>query len=336
MPIHIIWGNDTNACDTEIKKIINKNVSKTWRDLNVSKLNGEDWNQVLQAFEEIQTSPLGDGSRVIVIRNNPLFNNKNDEVTYKFEQCLKNIPQSSYLIMQNTSKPDSRIKATKLLKELVNNKKASEISFNLPDLWDKGSQIAYIKNEANKLNIQLDEFASQELLETIGIESSRLVNELVKIKLYLLAKNENISDEKVLLKISDIKKLFNDHQTNLFKVIDCLIEQNILQAVEEINYLLIKGEPPLRLIAGLISQLRIHTIVLLLFNEKDNDKVCKLAGITNPKRIFYIKKKVKNSSPKFLINVMIGLLNIESLLKKGNNPINVFTENLITLNENLD
>ena len=33
----------------------------------------------------------------------------------------------------------------------------------------------------------------------------------------------------------------------------------------------------------------------------------------------------------YLVNLMSNLLNIESSLKKGNNPINVFTENLSNL-----
>ena len=49
------------------------------------------------------------------------------------------------------------------------------------------------------------------------------------------------------------------------------------------------------------------------------------------KEFFFIRRKVKNVSQEYLINLMSNLLDIESLLKQGNNPINVFTENLIKL-----
>ena len=77
-----------------------------------------------------------------------------------------------------------------------------------------------------------------------------------------------------------------------------------------------------------------HTIVKLLHKsgEQDLSKICQIANVSNPKRIFFIRKKVKNKSSEFLINLMSNLLDIESALKKGNNPINVFTENLIKLN----
>ena len=49
------------------------------------------------------------------------------------------------------------------------------------------------------------------------------------------------------------------------------------------------------------------------------------------KEFFFIRRKVKNISQEYLINLMSNLLDIESLLKQGNNPLNVFTENLINL-----
>ena len=46
---------------------------------------------------------------------------------------------------------------------------------------------------------------------------------------------------------------------------------------------------------------------------------------------YFLLEKNKKYTTKYLINLMRNLLNIESLLKKGNNPINVFIENLINL-----
>ena len=332
MPIQIIWGNDINESNIYIKNFIKNNVSEIWKNLNYSQINGEDHNHVIRSFEEIQTPPFGDGARVILIRNNPIFNANNNDLSIKFQKILKNIPENAHLILQNIQKPDSRIKITKYLKTLIKEGKAKEISFSLPDFWDYNSQIEYIKNTANKLNIEIDQNTAILILESLGNDSFSLLNELKKAKLYLTAVNKN-DDSKIILKSNDVKKIFNNHQSNIFKIIDYLLEKNIHKSLIEINYLIQKGEPALKLNAGLISQFRMLTIVLLLTksNEKDISKICKLANISNPKRIFFIRKKVKNISPEFLIKIMINLLNIESWLKKGKNPMNVFTENLINL-----
>ena len=332
MPIQIIWGNDLNACNQFIQKIIDQKVSKTWVEINVSYLNGDEDNQIKQAFDEILTPPLGEGSRVVVLKNNPIFTNNNEEIRIKFEKVYQYIPNNTYFILQNTKKPDSRLKSSKFIQNLIKQDLAIENSFSLPDIWDYEGQKRYIEVTANSMNIHLGKGATELILDSIGNDSFNLLSELAKAKIYLSASN-NDKNKEVMLKSDDVKKIFNDHQSNIFKIIDHLFQNNINESLLEIHYLLKKGEPALRLNAGLISQIRVHTIVKLIYKsgEQDLSKICKIANISNPKRIFFIRKKVNNTSSDFLIKLMSNLLDIESSLKKGNNPINVFTENLIKL-----
>ncbi|ABM73044.1 DNA polymerase III, delta subunit [Prochlorococcus marinus str. MIT 9515] len=332
MPIQIIWGNDLNACNKFIKKIIDQKVSKIWIEINVSYLNGDDDNQIKQAFDEILTPPLGDGSRVVVLKNNPIFTNKNEDIRIKFEKIYQNIPDNTYFILQNIKKPDSRLKSTKFIQNLIKKDLVLETSFSLPDIWDYEGQKRYLEVTANSMNIQLGEGAAELIMKSIGNDSFNLRNELAKAKIYLSASNRNETKE-LILKVDEIKNIFNDHQSNIFKIIDHLLQNNINESLIDIHYLLKKGEPALRLNAGLISQIRIHTIVKLLHKsgEQDLPTICKIANISNPKRIFFIRKKVNNTSSNFLIKLMSNLLDIEFSLKKGNNPFNVFTEHLVNL-----
>ena len=332
MPIQIIWGNDLNASNKFIKKIIDEKVSKTWGEINISYLNGDDDNQIKQAFDEILTPPLGDGSRVIVLKNNPIFTNKNEEIRVKFEKIYQNIPSNTYFLLQNTKKPDSRLKSTKFIQNLIKKDLASETSFSLPDIWDFEGQKRYIEAAANSMNINLGKGTVDLIINSVGNDSFNLMSELAKAKIYLSASN-NGENKELTLNSDDVKKIFNDHQSNIFKIIDHLLQNSINEALIEIHYLLKKGEPALRLNAGLISQIRMHTIVKLLHKsgEQDLSEICKLANVSNPKRIYFIRKKVNNTSSDFLIKLMSNLLDIESSLKKGNNPINVFTESLVNL-----
>ena len=331
MPIQLIWGNDLNACNQFIQKLIDKKVSQSWREINISYLNGDEDNQLNKAFDEILTPPLGEGSRVVVLRNNPIFITKNEEIRIKFEKIYQNIPSNTYFILQNIKKPDSRLKSTKFIQTLIKKNLAIEKSFSLPDIWDYEGQKRYLELAANSINLTLAKGAAELIIDSIGNDSFNLMNELTKAKIYLSALNNN--DSQIILKSDDVKKIFNDHQSNIFQIIDHLLQKNISESLLKINVLLQKGEPALRLNAGLISQIRMHTIVKLLSSsdEQDLSKICKLANISNPKRIFFIKKKVHDTSSEFLIRLMSNLLNIESLLKKGNNPISVFIENLVNL-----
>ena len=332
MPIQLIWGNDLNASNKFIQKLIEKKVSKTWEEINVSYLNGDDHNQIIRAFNEILTPPLGDGSRVVVLKNNPIFTTKNEELRIQFEKIHQNIPINTYFILQNIKKPDSRLKSTKFIQNLIKNDLAVESSFSLPDIWDYEGQKQYLEVVTNSMNITLGIGAAELIIDSVGNDSFKLMNELAKAKIYLSSLNND--NPKLILKSDDVKKIFNDHQSNIFKIIDHLLQKNIAESLKEIHFLLQKGEPALRLNAGLISQIRMHMIVKLssTSGEQDLAKICKLANISNPKRIFFIRKKVYSTSSYFLIKLMSNLLDIESLLKKGNNPISVFTENLVNLN----
>ena len=135
MPIQIIWGNDLNACNKFIQKIIDQKVSKTWGEINVSYLNGDEDNQIKQAFDEILMPPLGNGSRVVILKNNPIFTNKNEEIIIKFKKIYQNIPSNTYFILQSIKKPDTRLKSTKFIQDLIKKDLAIENSFSLPDIW---------------------------------------------------------------------------------------------------------------------------------------------------------------------------------------------------------
>ena len=130
MPIQIIWGNDIQSCENEIEKIINSNISKQWESFNLSKLDGNEENQVFKALEEVQNAPFGDSSRIILLKNNPIFNIKNDKFVSKFESSAQNIPDTNFLILFSINKPDSRMKTTKFLNKLIKSKKAFESSYN--------------------------------------------------------------------------------------------------------------------------------------------------------------------------------------------------------------
>ena len=136
MPIQIIWGNDLKAQNTFIQEFIDKKVSKIWKEINFTSLNGDNDEQINKALEEVLTPPLGDGSRVVMLKNNPMFSTKNEELRIKFEKIYKNIPNNSYLVLQNSKKPDSRLKSTKFRQKLIKENLAIEKSFLLPEIWD--------------------------------------------------------------------------------------------------------------------------------------------------------------------------------------------------------
>jgi len=116
-----------------------------------------------------------------------------------------NIPKNTYLILQNTKKPDSRLKSTKFLQKLIKNNLAKEKSFSLPEIWDYEGQKRFLEDAANEMNIKIDTNAAELIIDSVGNDSFKLINELGKAKTYLSALSRD-SNSQLFLNSIDVKK----------------------------------------------------------------------------------------------------------------------------------
>ena len=192
MPIHLIWGDDYEACNREIEEIIEKVIDPAWKSFNFSQIDGNDQKQNFRALEEVQSSPFGNGGRVVIVRRSPFCNGCSAELANKLEQAIKLIPDNTHLILNNSNKPDNRLKTTKLIKKNIEYSRFSEEkSFTLPLPWDINGQRKLVKNIANRINLKINNEIIDLIVESIGNDSSLINTELQKLALLSEAVNKN-------------------------------------------------------------------------------------------------------------------------------------------------
>ena len=334
MPIHLIWGDDYEASNREIEEIINTVIDPSWKSFNYSQIDGNDPKQNLRALEEVQSAPLGNGGRVILVRRSPFCNGCSIELANKLEQAIKLIPDNTHLILNNSNKPDKRLKITKLIdKNIQSNLLSKEKSFTLPLPWDINGQRNLVKNILFKLNLKMNHETIDLVVESIGNDSSLINTELQKLSLLSEAvdKNSNPNKPREISK-ELVTKLIQNNSTNALEIANLLLKGERIIALKKIQSLLNNGEPPLRLIATLTGQSRGWVWVHLLdsHGNKDVKEIAKLAGIANPKRIFVIRNQIQSKSLEELLEMMKNLLKIEASIKSGINPIDSFKDNLLT------
>jgi len=334
MPIHLIWGDDYEACNREIEEIIQTVIDPSWKSFNYSQIDGNDQKQNFRALEEVQSAPLGSGGRVVLVRRSPFCNGCSIELANKLQQTIKLIPNNTYLILNNSNKPDKRLKTTKLIeKSIQSNSFSKEKSFLLPLPWDINGQRNLVKNILYKLNLKMNHEAIDLIVECIGNDSSLINTELQKLSLFSEAINTNLTTDKPQ-EISKelVKKLIQNNSTNALEIANSLLKGEIIIALNKIQSLLKNGEPALRLITTLTGQSRGWLWVHLLDSQgnKDVKEIAKLAGIANPKRIFVIRKQIQGKSLETLLELMKKLLKIEASIKSGIKPIDSFKDNLLT------
>ncbi len=331
MPIHLIWGDDFGCIDRSIEKFIKNKVDSNWSSINLSRLDGQNPTQSHQALEEVRTPPFCCGERIVLLKRSPFCNGCSPELAKHFESVVNVIPENSHLILNNQNKPDNRLKTTKLINNLIKTKQATEKNFSLPAIWDEQGQKKYIQRIADQMNILLNDDTIFALLEVLGNDIQRVSIELQKLVLLEEAKLKGNRNERILIHKKTVNELIHGISSNTFQIGDCLLSNNWGHAIRRIDSLLNQGEPALKIIASLTTQVRGWLWVSLLEKEKQKDVsfIAKQAGIANPKRVYVIRKQIQGKTPIFFIELLNKILEIEALLKKGVHPKNAFRDGLL-------
>ena len=88
MPIQIIWGDDEAATTHEINILIDRLIDPSWNSINLTRLDGSNIEQAIQALEEARTPPLGNGRRLVILRKSPFCNGCTNELANRLEASL--------------------------------------------------------------------------------------------------------------------------------------------------------------------------------------------------------------------------------------------------------
>ena len=320
MPIHLLWGDDAAARDRAIEALIGQVVDPSWSSLNLSRLDGADGGQALQALEEARTPPFATGERLVLLQRSPFCNGCPSELADRFEAALELIPDTSHLVLVNPAKPDGRLRTTKTLQKRIKSGLDQEQSFPLPAAWDGSGQRQLVQRTAEALGLKVEPDAIDALVEAIGTDSARLESELRKLSL----RDTSISAARV-------QELVGGRSTNALAVGDALLEGNPGEAIARWDALIESGEPALRIVAALTGQIRGWLWVSLLEQQGERDVavIAKAAGISNPKRIYVMRKQLQGRPPKRFLSLLGRLLEVEARLKRGAQPGDAFRDGLL-------
>ncbi|WP_216919385.1 DNA polymerase III subunit delta [Synechococcus sp. CCAP 1479/9] len=322
MPIHLYWGDDEAARQRALADRIEALVDPAWASINLSRLDGADAVQAARALEEARTPPFGAGARVVVVQRSPFCQACPAELAAQLEASVALIPDDCHLFLVSDGKPDARLRTTKRLRTL-----AEEHGFTLPPVWDGAGQIERVESAARDRGLTLAPAAAEALAEAIGSDGMRLASELEKLALHAGGgggRGGPITAEAVAA-------LIGGQVTSSLAVGDALLAQNPAEAIALVEALLEVGEPALRIVAALASQIRGWLWVCLLerSGEQDVAVISKAAGIGNPKRIYVMRKQIRGRSPEQLLALLRRLLDVEAALKRGADPGDAFRDGFL-------
>ncbi|MBM5823487.1 MAG: DNA polymerase III subunit delta [Cyanobacteria bacterium K_Offshore_surface_m2_011] len=323
MPIHLYWGDDEAARQRALAERTEALVDPAWASINLSRLDGADAVQAARALEEARTPPFGAGSRVVVLQRSPFCQACPAELAAQLEASVALVPDDCHLFLVSDGKPDARLRTTKRLRTL-----AEEQSFTLPPIWDGAGQIERVESAARARGLTLAPAAAEALAEAIGSDGMRLASELEKLALHAGGGGSGSGGP---ITAEAVAALIGGQVTSSLAVGDALLAQRPAEAIALVEALLEVGEPALRIVAALASQIRGWLWVCLLerSGEQDVAVIAKAAGIGNPKRIYVMRKQIRGRTPDQLLALLRRLLDVEAALKRGADPGAAFRDGFL-------
>lgn len=307
MPIYFYWGDDEWAIASAVKQL-EQTVDSNWQDFNYEKLARSQTDQIAEGLNLALTPPFGSGSRLVWLADTNIGQTCSNQTLQQLETTLPAIPSTNILLFTSSKKPDRRLKSVKILQKWAKFREFSRIA-----PWKTDEIAQQVKRMAQQHGLRLTPDAVAALATAVGNDTRQLDNELQKLKLYGGSRT---------LDGADIAPLVVCYTQNSLDLAQAMLHGDIGRALDLAADLVGNNEPPLRIVATLVSQFRAWTIVRLGTAQGENQQaIAARAGIANYRRVFILQKEVAKVKSQQLEAVLPLLLELELQLKQGLPPL---------------
>ncbi len=319
MPVYFFWGEDDFAISQRVKELEKSILDPNWVQFNYHRIDGQQPTTILDALNEAMTPVFGMGGRLVWLVDTSICQNCPDDILAELEGTLPQIPEFSHFLLTSSKKPDGRLKSTKILHKYAEVKEFSPIP-----PWNNEAILEQVKQIAGKKGVKLTATAVELLAESVGNDTRQLYNELDKLSLH--SSNQIITREVVA-------ELVRCNTRNSLQLATTILQGKQGEALGLVTDLINKNEPALRIVATLVGQFRIWTIVKLMIEKGEtNEKtIASAAEIANPKRLFFVRKQINSISAQKLLATLPILLELEASLKQGADSISTLQTKVIQL-----
>ncbi|MGA7933121.1 MAG: DNA polymerase III subunit delta [Kovacikia sp.] len=323
MPIYLYWGEDGFAIAQAVAALRQRVLDPDWSSFNFDKISPDQPDAILQGLNQAMTPPFGAGSRLVWLVNTTLCQRCSEELLAEVNRTLPAIPEHSVLLLTSTSKPDGRLKSTKLLQ-----KHAEIREFSVIPPWKTELLVKQVRQVAQEIGVKLTEAATELMAESVGNDTRQLYSELEKLRLFVGSSKKPVDEETIAI-------LVTTNTQSAFQLGAAIRQGQTAQALDLITDLLRQNEPALRIVSSLITQFRRWTWVktMLEAGERDERAIAQAAEIDNPKRLYFLKQEVQFLSLSTLLQTLSVLLELDASLKRGAEDLMTLQTRIIELCE---
>ncbi len=322
MPIYFYWGDDDFAMGKAVAALRERVLDPDWAAFNYEKISPDTPDAIIQGLNQSMTPPFGSGSRLVWLVDTTICHHCSADILAELERTLTAIPESTVLLLTTGSKPDGRLKSTKLLQKYAQVQEFSRIP-----PWQQDRLEKAVVKVAQEMGVKLTDASVRILTESVGNETRLLYSEMEKLQLYVgTGKNRLLSDEIV-------GTLVTSNAANSLKLANAILHGDTSRALTLISDLIDRNEPALKVVATLTGQFRtwLWVKVMISAGERDEKAIAQAAEIGNPKRIYFLRQEVKAITQEQLQKILSILLDLEVSLKRGAEELSTLQTKAIEL-----
>lgn len=323
MPIYLYWGEDEFAMNRAVLSLRQQSLDPAWSDFNANKLGPDYPDPLTEGLNLAMTPPFGSGKRFVWLAETTICQRCSEELLGELERTLPRLPEETVLLLTSSSKPDGRLKSTKLLQ-----KHADIQEFSTIPPWKTDLIAQQVRRTAQEVGVKLSNGAVDLLVDAVGNHSRQLYTELEKLKLYAGSDSRPL-DEKA------VASLITTSTQSSLQLARAICQGETAQALHLIQDLLNRNEPALRIVATLVNYFRTRLWVKLLMeeNERDEREIARLAEVNNPKQIYHLKQEIRSIPLSALLQTLPILLELEFRLKYGADALEILQTKAIELGQ---
>ena len=294
--IYLLYG-DTYKITKEINKIISDNKIE---EINISKYELDAYNYK-DIIEDAETVSLFDDKKAIIVDDADIFTSA--KISFEldlYEKYIANCnPNTILIFVLESDKLDERKKIVKLIR-----KHGVVKEFGIDD------------NPNNLIKSLLEDYkmdtdAKNKFIELVMNDTYNIINEIEKLKLYKY--------EDKVIKLEDVLNITTKNvDSDLFKLMDAIIENDKDSAITNYHNLLLYNIEPIQIIISLANKYRLMYQVKDLYRKGYTEGDIAKELKQSPKYVFVLNKISRTYDSKFLLNELKKMAKLDYDIKSGN------------------
>ena len=306
-PIYLVYGTEAYLINETKQLLIEHVLQEDEMDFNFSQFDLEEI-PVETALEDVETLPFI-GERRLVFMQNPFFltaeksKSKVEHNVKRLEAYLSDpVPYSIVVLTAPYEKLDERKKITKELKRKAVLVEAKKLGDRELKVW--------INERVAEYHVQIDDQATELLLELAGTNLMMLTNELDKMALYVG------DDKRITVEVVE-KLVAKSLEQNIFTLVDSVLQRKMESAMTILHDLLRQNEEPIKILSVMAGQVRLLYQVKELSRQGYSQQ--KIAGQlrVHPYRVKLALEKTSEFQERELLSIIDDLAEADYKMKTG-------------------